>query len=81
MYANANERHIFLSSELPPIVAYKKLERYRGIACVWMSCQPREASSGFVLAFAARSEILVPQMACVTTADRPEPEKAPLSGN
>jgi hypothetical protein len=39
---------------------------------MWMSCQPREPVSGFVLAFSAGSEIRVPEMACTAPADRPE---------
>jgi hypothetical protein len=58
------------------IVAYNKLQPCLGIACVWMSCQPRESSSGFVLAFPAVSEMHVPQMACTHPADCPEPAEA-----
>jgi hypothetical protein len=54
------------------IVAYNKLHPCLGITCVWMSCQPRESSSGFVLAFSAGSEMHVPQMACSHPADCPE---------
>ena len=57
-------RHIFLSAwNSSDSGVQENWSSNRGIACVWMPCQPREASNGFVLAFAARSEILVPQMA------------------
>jgi hypothetical protein len=55
------ERHMICNSRVGQIVALNKLERFHGIVCVWILCQPHAASIGVVHAFSRQEARFAPR--------------------